>query len=243
MRCLLRNLRGVALIVAALAHPATSLASQTAATAAAQAGDPAELVKQAGMLSAEGKQDEALALYARALERAPDSFDAHLGAGVARDLRGDYPEARKHFAKAIELAAEGGKSQALTAMGVSYAFDRDVRNPPVLPTGLRSGDHGVGFRRCRRCRCARGVYLESGDVENALKWAQTATKQPGARAVCQGRADLWALQFAHAQARILPPGAMRVPRGEQARSRSAARQRHQPTNRFVPVWPAISTSI
>ena len=126
MRRLLRNLCGVALCVAALANPST--ASRTTATSAAQAGDPAELVKQAGALSAEGKQDEALALYARALERAPDSFDAHLGAGMARDLRGDYPEARRHFAKAIELAAEGGKSQALTAMGVSYAFDRDVRN-------------------------------------------------------------------------------------------------------------------
>ncbi|PYR24373.1 MAG: hypothetical protein DMF92_22835, partial [Acidobacteria bacterium] len=128
MRSLLRKVCGVVLCVTAFSLPATSLAGQTAAVPDAQAADPAELVKQARKLSTDGKQDEALALYRRALERAPDSFDAHLGAGVACDLRGDYAEARKHFARAIELAAESSKNQALTAMGVSYAFGRDVRN-------------------------------------------------------------------------------------------------------------------
>jgi hypothetical protein len=70
MRRLLRNLRGVALIVAALAHPATSLASQTAATAAAQTGAIRRSSSSKPACSAPRKQDEALALYARALERA-----------------------------------------------------------------------------------------------------------------------------------------------------------------------------
>src|SRR5438128_6575687 len=54
----------------------------------AQATDPAGLIKEARKLNTEGKQDEALALYRDALRRAPDSFDAHLGAGVALDLKG-----------------------------------------------------------------------------------------------------------------------------------------------------------
>jgi len=205
MRCLLRNLCGVALCVAASAHPATSLASQAPATAAGQAGDPAELVKQAGMLSAGGKQDEALALYARALDRAPDSFDAHLGAGVARDLRGDYPEARKHFAKAIELAAEGGKSQALTAMGVSYAFDRDVRNAAkfyqqVFDREMTTPDY-VGAAEA--AEALGTVYLESGDSETALKWYQTGYETARRQADMPGpQLDLWGLRWADAQARV-----------------------------------------
>ena len=48
-----------------------------------------------------------------------------------------------------------------------------------------------------------GVHLESGDVENALKWYQTgyetARRQPD---MPGAQLDLWAMRWAHAQARI-----------------------------------------
>src|SRR5882762_8047565 len=53
-------------------------------------GSPAELVKQGDKLNSEGKQDEALALYSKALEQSPNLYEAHLDAGVALDLKGEY---------------------------------------------------------------------------------------------------------------------------------------------------------
>src|SRR5881398_2672308 len=94
-------------------------AAQTPASTSAPS-NPLELVKQARKLNSEGKQDAALALYRDALERSPDLFDAHLGAGIVLDLQGNYREARQHFARAIELAPDGSRNQALTAMAVSY---------------------------------------------------------------------------------------------------------------------------
>ena len=204
MRTLLRKVCGVVLCVTALALPATSLAGQTAAVPDAQAADPAELVKQARKLSTDGKQDEALALYRRALERAPDSFDAHLGAGVACDLRGDYAEARKHFARAIELAAESSKNQALTAMGVSYAFGRDVRNAAKFYQQVFDREMTAsGYAGAADAADALGgVYLEAGDFENGLKWYQTAYETARRQPDLPGaELDLSALRWAHAQAR------------------------------------------
>ena len=205
MRLLLRNVCGVVLCVTALALPATSPAGQTAAVPDAQAADPAELVKQARRLSNEGKQDEALALYGRALARAPDSFDAHLGAGVASDLRGGYAEARKHFARAIELAAESSsKNQALTAMGVSYAFGRDVRNAAKFYQQVFDREMTAsGYAGAADAADALGgVYLEAGDFENGLKWYQTAYEMARRQPDLPGaELDLSALRWAHAQAR------------------------------------------
>src|SRR5713101_4883398 len=95
---------------------------------ATQEVDPLELVKQARKLNLEGKQQEALTLYRQALDRAPDSFDAHIGAGVALDLLGEYKQARQHFAKAIQVSPDATRNQALTAMAVSYAFERDSKS-------------------------------------------------------------------------------------------------------------------
>ncbi len=59
------------------------------------------LVKQGQDLNADGKLDEAIALYQKALQLVPDLYDAQLYMGVALDLQGKYAEARQHLAKAI----------------------------------------------------------------------------------------------------------------------------------------------
>src|SRR5262249_16415942 len=64
-----------------------------------------ESVKHGRQLSREGKQDEALALFNKALKEDPNLYEAHLGAGVALDLKGEYIEARKHLGRAIETAS------------------------------------------------------------------------------------------------------------------------------------------
>ena len=59
------------------------VASQAPAAPGAPAptSETAELVKQAQQLNSEGKQDDALATYRKALEISPNDVDAHLGMG------------------------------------------------------------------------------------------------------------------------------------------------------------------
>src|SRR5437879_4063697 len=79
------------------------LVSQTSPqTPAAPTTEAADLIKQARQLNSDGKQNEAIALYEKAIRTASgkDLYDAHLGEGAALDLKGQYDEARKHLAKA-----------------------------------------------------------------------------------------------------------------------------------------------
>src|SRR5947209_10425833 len=213
-RCRVSYAGALAFATAAAALGAQAPGSTTPAL------DPLELVKQARKLNSDGKQDAALALYRQALERSPDLFDAHIGAGVALDLQGSYREARQHFAKAIEVAAEGSTNQALSAMAVSYAFERDAAGAArfyrqVFDREEASQDLGGA---AETANALGRVYLESGDLDNAFKWYQTgyetSRRQPKRPA---DQIDLWDLRWAHAQARI----AARRGRADEARRQAA----------------------
>ena len=96
----------------------------------AAAGSPADLVKQGEKLNSEGKQDQALALYKKALKADPALYEAHLDSGIALDLKGNYAEAREHFAQALSLAPADSKQQALRATAMSYAFEGKADEAP-----------------------------------------------------------------------------------------------------------------
>ncbi len=172
---------------------------------ATQEVDPLELVKQARKLNLEGKQQEARTLYRQALDRAPDSFDAHIGAGVALDLLGEYKQARQHFAKAIQVSPDATRNQALTAMAVSYAFERDSKSASrflrqVFDREMAAQDLGGA---AESANALGRVYLECGDLENAFTWYQTGYETSRRQPKLPGdQIDLWDLRWAHAQARI-----------------------------------------
>src|SRR5437899_4430464 len=108
----------------------TSLKAQTSPqTPPASTSEAADLVKQARQLNSEGKQSEAVALYKKAISIASgkDLYDALLGAGSALDLKGQYDDARKYLAKAIEVAPADSKIQALKTMAISYVFERNAK--------------------------------------------------------------------------------------------------------------------
>jgi tetratricopeptide (TPR) repeat protein len=189
--------------------------------AAAATGDPIELVKQARKLNSDGKQDAALALYRQALERSPDLFDAHVGAGIVLDLQGNYKDARAHFARAIEVAPDGGRNQALSAMAVSYAFEGDAGGASrfyrqVFDRQESTQDLGGA---AETANALGRIYLESGDFDNAFKWYQTgyetSRRQPK---LTDDQMDLWNMRWAHAQARI----AARKGNVEEARTQTVA---------------------
>src|SRR5262245_37843172 len=149
-----------------------ALFSITSVVGAPLAFGQTDLVNQARRLDLEGKQEAAITLYRQALARTPDSFEAHYGIARALDFVDRYDEARQHFAKAIELAPEGVKDQALRMMGVSYTF-----------TG--SQDEAAKYFRevfDRRSKAANyagaaevanelgRVYLELGHPSQAYRW-------------------------------------------------------------------------
>ena len=175
------------------------------ALVAVQTADPAELARQARALSADGKQVEALALYRQAINRAPELFDAHLGAGISLDLLGRYSEARQHFAKAIAVAPEETKNQALVNMGVSYAFESNARSASTFFRQAFDREMTVGdLRSAAETANALGrIYLESNDPDNAAKWYQTGYETSRRQLkLSPDQVDLWDLRWAHAQARI-----------------------------------------
>jgi tetratricopeptide (TPR) repeat protein len=167
--------------------------------------DALELVKQGRKLSSDGRQDEALALYSRALQLSPDLYQAQLASGIALDLEGKYQEARVHLAKAIALATPEQKVQALRTMGVSYAFTRDASEAAKFDQQAfdaqyaeKKFDDAAGTAD----ELAR-IYLESGDVDNAFQWYQTghltALLKPN---MPPAEKDLWEFRWESALARI-----------------------------------------
>ncbi|HEY2904739.1 MAG TPA: tetratricopeptide repeat protein [Vicinamibacterales bacterium] len=174
-------------------------------TVAAQPADPLELVKQARKLNSEGKQDAAIAMYQEALQRSPDLFDAHYGLGIALDLAGRFADARQHFAKAIAIAPEEGKNQAITAMAVSYAFAGDAKGSSTFYRQLydRQMASDTYGGAAETANALGRVYLESGDLDNALKWYQTGYETVRRQRDLPGPlVDLSEMRWAHARARI-----------------------------------------
>jgi tetratricopeptide (TPR) repeat protein len=195
----------------ALALGTTSLLAQSPASQSStqqppsKTSDALELVKQGQKLNSEGKQDEALALYDRALQLSPDLYQAELASGVALDLQGKYQQARVHLAKAIAAATPEQKIQALRTMGVSYAFSRDASEAAKYDQQAfdaqyaeKKFDDAAGTAN----ELAR-IYLESGDVDNAFQWYQTghltALLKPN---MTPAEKDLWEFRWESALARI-----------------------------------------
>jgi len=187
--------------------PATAQTSKPASPQASQSkqDDAVELVKQGEKLAGEGKSDEAMALYERALQIDPDLYQAQLFMGVALDLQGNYDEARKHLSKAIDLAAPQAAVQPLRVMAVSYAFQ--CNTDKAAEYERRAFDLQYKWNKLTDAagtadELAR-IYLECGDLDNAFQWYQTghvtALKNPN---ITPAEKDLWEFRWEAALARI-----------------------------------------
>jgi tetratricopeptide (TPR) repeat protein len=168
-------------------------------------GSAAELVQQGQKLSREGKQDDALALYTKALDKSPGLYDAHLEMGIALDLKGDYAAAHDHFAQAIELAPTDSKAQALRSMAVSYAFEGNpykAAEPEMqlFNTRLAKSD-SVGA--AETCNELARIYLESGDADHAYKWYKMGYTTVSQKSdLSDADKSLWLFRWESAQARV-----------------------------------------
>jgi len=186
-----------------------------------QAPSVDDLVRDAGALDLAGKTDEAIRLFQQALAGAPDSYAAHYGIGRALDLAGRYEEARQHFARAIELAAEGNRDQAMRMMAIAWTFAGRVDDAArvfgqVFDRRMAASNFGAAAEVANELG---RVYLEHGDLDEAEHWYQTArttalreTDMPG------WRIDLVEMRWAHAAARL----AARRGRADEARRHQAS---------------------
>jgi tetratricopeptide (TPR) repeat protein len=203
LHCLLLILTvccGAFFVAAAQDKPANTQSSSASKTDEAK-----ELVKQGEALAREGKSDEAMALFERAEQLDPNLYQAQLFMGVALDLQGNYDDARKHLAKAIELAPDNQAVQPLRVMAVSYAFQCNTdkaaeyeRRAFDLQYKWNKLDDAAGTAD----ELAR-IYLECGDLDNAFQWYQTghvtALKKPDIK---PAEKDLWEFRWDAALARI-----------------------------------------
>lgn len=174
--------------------------------ASTPADDAQELVKQGRKLNSDGKQDEALKLYAQVLQKSPNSYDAQLESGIALDLKGNYTEAREHLKKAIDAAAgPDQKNRAMRVMAVSYAFEKNAAEAekyekPVFDQLAGKPDYeaaaGVANELAR-------IMLESGDSKGAAKWYKigydTALRKADLKDADKA---LWEFRWENAQARV-----------------------------------------
>lgn len=188
-------------------HVTAAFILSAALLSAQPAPDPStDLLKQGQQKMREGKQDEALALYRQALAASPNSFVANTQTGVLLDLMGQYAEARKLFAKAIDAApTPANKGQALRSMAMSYAFESNCKEAAkyesqLYETYLAAKDF---FDAGEIANELARVCIESGDFDTAQKWYQTGhdagLREPGIK---PDRADLWEFRWEHAQARL-----------------------------------------
>jgi len=184
---------------------AVSAAAKSPQASSSQSDNVMDLVKQARKANSDGKQDEAIALYRQAEQISPSLFEAHLGAGVVLDLKAQYDEARREFAKAVEAAPPEAKAQALKSMAISYAFTRQPNESAKYeqqafePQMAKPDYYAAGETADELAR----IYLESNDPANALKWYrtgyETGLKEPN---ISQARKDLWEFRWENAQARV-----------------------------------------
>ncbi len=207
MRIAIHCLSTLALLLLTCLTPAAAQSAQPAPPQASptKSGDAMELVKQGQKLAGEGKDDEAMALYERALQIDPDLYQAQLFMGVALDLQGKYAEARKHLAKAIELAPEQQAVQPLRVMAVSYAFECNTDKASEYER--RAFDLQYNWKKYADAagtadELAR-IYLECSDFDNAFQWYQTGhltgLKNPDLK---PAEKDLWEFRWEAALARI-----------------------------------------
>jgi tetratricopeptide (TPR) repeat protein len=185
---------------------AVGLSSETLPARGWQAADADDLVRQGRNLMMIGRHDEAEHLYRQALATRPRSFEAARALGILLNLKGQYPEARTHLQRAVDVAATATvRHQAMSALALSYAFEGRLADVERQYDAVRRQQQidGDAAGAAASARSIGRIFLEAGDVANARKWYELGYRewkpQPGQPAT---EHMLWELRWRHMQARL-----------------------------------------
>ena len=175
-------------------------------------GPQPEFMRQAQQALRDGKLDDALAIYQKELAANPNSLPASNAAGTVLDLMGKNAEARKHFQRAIDTAADAAaKANAQRQMAMSYAFEGDCRNTVKYEqmaiaywvTREQEEPQNAFYQQGELANEAARVCIDAGDLESAATWyrkgAELGLKEPGNETHPK---SLWNFRLEHALARI-----------------------------------------
>lgn len=136
----------------------------------------------------------------------PGSQDPLLRQGQQKDLAGQYADARKDFATALETASTPrARGAALRSMAMSYAFEGNCKEATKYESQLYEmnlADQDF-FNAGEIADELARVCIDAGDLDAASTWYRKG-HDAGLREsnITPARTDLWNFRWEHAQARI-----------------------------------------
>ena len=163
-----------------------------------------DIIKKGRELQSQGKLDEALETFKKAMAVAPDFYGVHVALGSVLDLQGDYEDARHHWQRAIEVANADQKTSALRQTAISYAFDRNGKEAEKYERQaiqLQLTDKKYTDAAATLNELAR-IELECGDYDKAYDAYKEGYNTADKTVTKPEDKDLWAFRWEHAQARI-----------------------------------------
>ena len=162
-------------------------------------------IEQAEKLMSSGDVAGSVAVLQPLVASSPASFEARLALGRALDLQGRHDAARVHLEEALKLAGDAQRTTALTALGVSYAFEARADEAARYYQRAFDADVQADDRAAAagRANALGRIYLESGNLQKAEQWYTTgyemAKKIPELPA---SQAALWEMRRHNALGRI-----------------------------------------
>jgi tetratricopeptide (TPR) repeat protein len=189
------SLAALLIAVAVLAAPRRPVIQTGAAT----------VIAEAEKMITGGDVRGAITSLERLVGASPASFDARLTLGRALDLEGRHADARKHLEEALKVATDEQRTEALTTLGTSYAFEAKADEAAryyqrAFDADVQANDRGAA---AGRANALGRIYLESGNLQKAEQWYTTgyemSRKIPELPAA---EAALWDMRRHHALARI-----------------------------------------
>jgi tetratricopeptide (TPR) repeat protein len=192
-----------------------------------------QLIDRGRQLSMQGNQQGALEQFQRAVQQAPESFDAHLAMGTTLDLLGRYADAQQHIRKSIAVVQNAeAKMQAARVMAISFTFERKPieaaeYEKQIFDSLIWAGNYTraaeIGDELAR-------IYLECGQLDQAYDWYQRAYNTALKKADVTTRdKDLWGFRWEAGQARVAARrGEKEVAAKEVAAAKSFVDRLHDP---------------
>jgi tetratricopeptide (TPR) repeat protein len=171
----------------------------------AQQPPPAAQVQEAENRLSSGDVEGAVAALQKIVATSPAAFEARLLLGRALDLEGRHADARVHLEQALKLASDAQRTDALTALGISYAFESKPDDAARYYQRAFDSDVQTDNRTAAagRANALGRIYLESGNLDKAAQWYKTgyemARKIPSLPA---SQAALWEMRWHNAMGRI-----------------------------------------